>query len=227
MDRDNALHTARELFEPALWALLNELEKATLADLARVQHMDLVNSRAIGSVLNGALPAAAAAVELEDRGLEVSYVKDGHCNKLSGTITFEGEERNVSFELHLSGPKGGTSKSSHQYAKCDFQVCDIEEQSSLFPYDVEAPKDLLFFVACHLSGTGASIARAFIKFADGIDQRMLETHRPLTDARIEREATTKTDQRVGAKLKLKESKRKEKENGSTTNQWRDAAPGSK
>jgi len=226
LDRDAALQVARERFEAPLWALLGQLE-TTLADLGRVKHINISDPRAVGSVLNSALSDAAFAVSLAEHGLEVTHVSDGRSNKLTGSLDIDGGERIVSFELHLSGPRGGTSKSSHQFARSDFSVCDIEEQRSLFPYNVDAPDQLLFFIACHLSGTGVSVARAFLKFADGVDQRMIEIHRaaPILAAGMVEDAPI--DEPAGAKLTVKKPKGEKTENGSTTDKRRDAASSSK
>lgn len=225
MDRDSALQAARERFEPPMWGLVGQLE-GTLSDLSRVEHMNLTDLRAVGSVLNSALADAAIAAKLSDHGLEVSYFKDGQSNKVIGSLVVADEEYSVSFEFHLSGPRGGTSKTAHQHAKCDFTVCDIDQQPSLFAYDVEAPVRLLFFVACHLSGTGISVARAFLKFADGVDQRMIQIHRAAQPKAASAAVISPVDGPAGAKFTIKKSKGERTENGSTTNKRGDAAPSS-
>lgn len=226
MDRDSALQSARERFEPALWALIEQLE-VTLAGLSRVPFADITDPRGVGSVLNGALRDAATEAGLVEHGMDVVHVTDGRSNKVTARLTHEGTEHDVSFELHLCGPRGGTSKSTHQNAGCDFTVCDIEEQPSLIPYEVPAPDRLLFFLACFLSGTGVKVAKAFIRFADGIDKRMIEIHRPAKSA-----ADAATDQDpvvdgpVGSKLKIKRPMGEQDENGSKTDQRGDAASSS-
>ena len=217
LDREITLQTARERFEAPMWDLIGQLE-ATLADLARVKHIDLDDPRAIGSVLNNALPDAALAAKLPDQGMEVAYFNDGQSNKVTASL----DDKRISFEVHLCGPRGGTSKSSHQFAGKD-----IEREPSLPGFVVEAPPGLLFFIGLHLRGTGASVARAFLKFADGIDQRMIEIHRAAPAAGAGVVVDVPVDGPAGAKLTIKKTKGEEKENGSTTDKWGDAAPSSK
>ncbi|WP_394198889.1 hypothetical protein [Litoreibacter albidus] len=225
MNRDAALQAAREQLEAPVWKLIEELE-STLASMATAPYFDISCPRAVGSALNCALPDAAIAANLDGSGLEVTYCRNGQCNKLSGEFLVSGIAYKVSLELHLSGPRGGTAKKKHQFAKCDVTVCDIEQQPSLIEYDVEAPSRLLFFIACHLSATCVSIARAYFKFADGVDQRMLEIHRP-TEALSATEIGTGLDLGPsGSTLKIKKPQGEKKEDGIETNQRGDAASSS-
>lgn len=227
MDRDAALLSARERFEPTLWALIEQLE-ATLAGLSRVPFVDMTDLRGVGSVLNGALRDAAIDAELGAHDMEVVHFTDGRSNKVVARLPLDEVVHDVSFELHLCGPRGGTSKSTHQNAGCDFSVCDIEEQPSLIPYSVPAPGQLLFFLACYLSGTGVRIAKAFIRFADGVDRRMVEIHRP---AALTSGAADASDPAqyvpVGARIKIKKPMGEQEENGGKTDQRGDAASSSK
>jgi hypothetical protein len=216
LDRELALQAARERFEGPVWDLIQQLE-GTLSDLARVKHIDLNDPRAVGSVLNSALPDAAVAANLSELGLTVAYFKDGQSNKVVASL----DDKSVSFELHLCGPKGGTSKASHQFAGKD-----IEREPSLPGFVGEAPPGLLFFIGLYLRGTGAAVARAFLKFADGVDQRMIEIHRPASDVSDAVLIEAPLDGPAGSKLKIKKAKGEEKENGSTTNKRGNAAPSS-
>lgn len=226
MDRDHALQSARVQFEPALWALLDQLE-ATLAGLSRVPFVDITDPRGVGSVLNGALRDAATKADLAAHGMEVVHVTDGRSNKVVARLTHDEVEHEVSFELHLCGPRGGTSKSTHQNAGCDIAVCDIEEQPSLIPYDVIAPDRLLFFLACFLSGTGVKVAKAFIRFADGVDKRMIEIHRPAKSATgADTDHSPLVDGPVGTKLTIKKPMGEQDENGGKSDQRGDAASSS-
>lgn len=220
MGRDDALQVVRERYEAPVWSLVEQLQR-TLADLAKVEHIDLADSRAIGSVLNGALANAAVAADLSAQGLEAVYVQKGQSYKLAGTLRLAGKDFPVSFELHLSGPRGGTSKSSHQ-----FVAYDIEGEPSFPGFEMEAPAELLFFVACYLNGTGASIARVFIKFADGVDQRMIELHRAAPPATAVSEGTAPLIAPTGTKLVPKKSKGERIQNGSTADKRGDAASSS-
>lgn len=217
LDRDSALQAARTRFENPMWAVIEQLE-LTLSDLSRVKHIDLADSRAVGSVLNSALSDAAVAAHLSDHGLEVTYVRDGQSNKMTGSLELMGKEHPVSFELHLSGPRGGTSKAAHQFAGRD-----IEREPSFPGFEVEAPTDLLFFIACHLSGTGASVERAFLKFADGVDQRMIEIHRTAPPMAADATEIAPVDGPTGARFTVKKPKGEETENGSTSDKRGDAA----
>jgi hypothetical protein len=218
LDRETALQSARQLFEGPIWALIRELE-ATLVDLARVRHIDVTDLRAVGSVLNSALADAAIAASLCDHGLKIAFVKDGQSSKITGSID---GGRTVSFELHLSGPRGGTSKTAHQFAGRD-----VEREPSFPGFAEEAPAELLFFIACHLSGTGVSVAKCFIKFADGVDQRMIEIHRAMPASAAGVVVDAPVDGPTGAKLTIKGQKGEKTGNGSTSDQRGDAAPSQK
>lgn len=220
LNRDTALQAAREHLEVPVWGLLSQLE-ATLADLAKVRHVNLSDPRAIGSVLNSALSDAAVAAKISDHGLEVAYCENGQSNKLTGHLTIEGKKYSVSLELHLAGPRGGTSKKAHQFA-----AYDIEGEPTFPGFEIEAPSDLLFFVACHLSGTGASISSAFIKFADKIDQRKIEIHRDIPPMTAGIAETGPVDGPSGTKMTLKKPKGEESGNGSKTDKRGDAASSS-
>lgn len=226
MDRDSALQSARERFEPTLWALIEQLE-TTLTGLSRVPFVDMSDPRGVGSVLNGALRDAATQADLTTHGMEVVHVTDGRSNKIIARLPHGGIEHDVSFELHLCGPRGGTSKAAHQNAGSDFTICDIEEQPSLIPYDVPAPDRLLFFLACFLNGTGVKVAKAFIRFADGVDKRMIEIHRPaeLAAGAVYGEDPV-VDGPIGSKLKINKPMGERDENGSKIDKRGDAASSS-
>ncbi|KEJ91073.1 hypothetical protein [Sulfitobacter donghicola] len=225
MNRDAALQATREQLEAPVWGLIEELEKS-LSSLAGTPHVDISCPRAVGSVLNCALPSASLAAGLGDQDLEVTYCRNGQCNKLSGEIEIAGSTYKVSLELHLSGPRGGTTKKKHQFAKSDVAVCDIEQQPLLLEYDVEAPDRLLFFIACHLSGTGVSIARAYFKFADGVDQRMLEIHRPDALPMAAPKQAGPDEGPLGTIMKVRKPEGEKKEDGIKTNKRGDAASSS-
>lgn len=220
LNRDNALLAARERFEAPIWALICELE-GTLADLAKVRHVDLGDPRATGSVLNGALTDAAAAAKLSDHGLAINYCENGQSNKITGDLEIDGKDFTVCFELHLAGPRGGTSKAAHQFA-----AYDIESEPTLPGFEVEAPSDLLFFIACHLSGTGASVARAFLKFADKVDQRKIEIHRELPAEATGVAEPAPIDGPSGTKMTLKKGRGDESKHGGKTDKRGDAASSS-
>lgn len=221
LDRDNALQTARGRFEAPIWALLGQLEH-TLTDFAKVQHIDLTDLRAVGSVLNSALPDAANTASVADHGLEVAHCRNGQSNKVAGTITLDGDDYRISFELHLCGPRGGTSKAAHQFAGYDI------EQEPTFPgFKLEAPPDMLLFVACHLSGTGATIERAYLKFADGVDQRKIEIHRDIPTAMASAAVDAPVEGPAGAKLTIKKPMGDQEQDGSKADKRGDAASSSK
>ena len=188
--------------------------------------MNIECPRAIGSVLNSALPAAAQEAGIEKDGLEVKYCRNGQCNKISGHVKSGGETFPVSLELHLSGPRGGTTKSKHQFAFSEPAVCDIERQPSLIDFDVNAPERLLLFVACHLSGTGVAVSRAYLKFADGVDQRMIELYRPAEGASKASADVGPEQGPRGAILKVKRPEGDKKEDGIKTDKRGDAASSS-
>lgn len=204
-----------------MWKLIEQLER-TLVDLAKVAHASVTDLRAVGSVLNSALPDAAIAAGLADYGLEVVHCKDGQSNKVSGSLLVDGSEYTTSFELHLSGPRGGTSKAAHQFAGYD-----IESEPTFPGFEVEAPADLLFFVACHLSGAGVSVDRAHLKFADNIDQRKIEIHRDVPPMAAVALYAGPVDGPAGAKLRLKTIEGEKTQDGSKADKRGDAASSSK
>lgn len=221
MSRDSVLQAARERFETPIWALLGQLEN-TLADFAKVQHIDMSDLRAVGSVLNSALPDAADAAGFTDHGLEVVHCRNGQSNKVAGTITLGDEDHQVSFELHLCGPRGGTSKMAHQFAGYDI------EQEPTFPgFELDAPPDMLLFIACHLSGTGMTITRAYLKFADGVDQRKIEIHRDISTTTAGVIADAPVEGPAGAKLTIKKPKGDQEQDGGKADKRGDAASSSK
>jgi hypothetical protein len=219
VDRDRALAEVRHRWEGPIWALLGELE-GSLVDLAKVRHADLEDQRAVGSVLNSALSRAAEASGLSEEGLSVVYCRNGQSNKVTGKLALDGKDHETCFELHLSDPRGGTSKSQHQFA--DY---DIEQEPTLPGFELEAPSSLLFFIACHLSGTGAAITRAFLKFADGVDQRKLEIHRS-TPAMASAVAQSPHEGPAGSKLTIKKPKGDQVQDGSEADKRGDAASSS-
>lgn len=171
LDRDSALQAVRSKYEIPIWKLLCELEKS-LGEFALVTHVNVSDSRAVGSMLNCALKSAVAeCVSVED-DLSVQYFKKGHSYKLSGAVEVDQRVVGVSFELHLCDPLGGTSKPSHQFAEFD-----VEAQPTFPGFEVDAPEDLLLFIACNLSVTGSRFTKAYFKYADGIDRRQIEIHR--------------------------------------------------
>lgn len=223
MDRDRILQSVRERYEEPVWRLISELEQ-TLRDLGRVEHIDLGNQRSNGSVLNSALESAAISADLESVGLAVAHYRRGDSNKLSGSVELEDGQHDVSFELHLCGPKGGTSKASHQLAGYD-----IESEPALpgLPgLEMETASPILLYLACHLAPTGASVARAFFKFADGTDQRKIEIHRstPVTTTGSIR--SDAVEGAAGTKLRFKKLKGEEVQDGSKTAKRGDAASSS-
>lgn len=220
VDRDNILRAARDCFEGGIWALLTELEK-TLAGLARAEHVDLSDLRAVGSVLNSALMDAAETASVCDLGLRVVHVRNGRSNKIEGVVEFDGRVSRVSFELHLCGPQGGTSKEAHQFAGFD-----IEAEPTLPGFRTEAPEDVLLFVACNVSGSGTRISRAFLKFADGVDRRKIELHRDIPAAGGLAVHVVPLEKPVGPKITIRKPKGKEAQDGSKTAQWGDAASSS-
>jgi len=193
-----------------------------LSGLASVEHIDLGDARAVGSVLNCALPDAATAAGFGNEGLEVAYCQNGQSNKVTGTIALSGEDHEVSFEMHLCGPRGGTSKSSHQFAGYD-----IESEPNFPGFEVEAPPSLLLFIACFLSGTRVRFERAFLKFADGVDQRKIEIFRDMRPGVAGVADGGPAELPEGAKLKLKKTEGNKEQDGGETYQRGDAASSSK
>jgi hypothetical protein len=220
LDRDSALQMAREQFEIPLWFLAAELEK-TLTGFASVPFVNADDQRALGSLLNCALPRAADSAKIQTAGLQIVYCKEGQSNKVVGKTVVEGKLIDVNIEFHLSGPRGGTAKVAHQFAGFD-----IEREPTLFGTEIAATSALLLFAACHLNPTGMSIERLYLKFADNVDHRMIEIHRPKPYESIDIVDIGSPIGLVGTKLKLKKLNGDEVENGGQADKWGDAAPSS-
>lgn len=172
LNRESALQEARSILEEPIWGLMSQLEK-TLEGLARTPHFDLADPTAIGAALHSSLPQAAIKADLSSRGLEVASYKDGPCYKIAGKIVINGTERAMSLELHIAGPRGGTSKDCHQFALTG------DATAPRFPgFEIAAPDSLLFFLAYHLDATGVAVRKLYLMFADGVDRDRVELHRP-------------------------------------------------
>lgn len=221
MDREAILRLVRDRYEIPIWSLLRELE-GVLREYAQVKHVNITDQRAVGSTLNCALMDAAVSAKLADYGLAIVYCQNGRSNKISGRLQVGGHEYTVSMELHLAGPKGGTSKSAHQFAGSD-----IDLVWTLPGIETTAPDELLFFVACHLDITGVSVSRTYLKYADGVDQRSVQLQRPLEGTAAPDVGSVKhVEGPAGTRLVMKQTKGEQNENGITTDQRRDAASSS-
>ena len=180
MKRDKILQTARDQLEEPIFKLFDILEN-TMESFANVPHVDTECRRSMGSVLNAALPSAAKESGLENKDIQIKYCSKGRCNKISGHLITEGKKIPINMEIHLCGARGGTMKKKHQFAFSKPETCDVDREPSLFDIDMDAPNDLLFFIAYYLNGTNTSVSRVYLKFADGVDQRMVEMHRPVEE----------------------------------------------
>lgn len=221
MDRHNLLQELREQLQVPIWGIATELEKA-LRDLSRVSHVNMADQRMIGSLLNNALSSAAETADLSRYGVEVAPVASGQSNKLFVNVECDGNLQRASLEVHLCGPRGGTSKQEHQFARCSV---DIEREPHLPGFVIEAPTSILLFVSCHVIGT--TIEAVFLKFADGEDRAQLQLHRPVPVVDIVPGVGAAVGEPAGAKLKIKRAKRDQTENGGTIDKRKDAASSSK
>ena len=172
MNRTDILIAIREYLEPELWTLVAEIEK-TLRGLIKVEHFDCEDSTAVGAAVHSALPSACRLLPEGRSKLSCAQYEIGPSNKLTAKVQVQGTPRRVSIELHNSGPRGGTSKAKHQFAEPD-----IENEPGLPGLDIEAPADILLFLAYSLTPTKASVDRLHLMFADGIDRKKITLHRP-------------------------------------------------
>lgn len=223
MDRQAALEQFADEFEDLIWAVFSELEK-TLVGLIEVTHFNSSDPASVGNTLHGALEAAAIAAGVDENGLSVVWHREGPCFKLEGLVGKGATSRRFSAELHLSGPKGGTGKSKHQFASVG-----SEDQPELPGMETDAPEMLLIFLGYHLSASATKVSRLFAIYADGVDRKKVELIRPAnvkTGGDVSRGADTGPD--IGAKLSLKGRVSGEKEtNGLENTKRSDAAPGQK
>lgn len=171
--------------------------------------------------MNAALAGAALAANLSSDELEVIHCRSGQSRKLVGTMHLDGEAYSVVFELHQCGPEGGTSKAEHEYAG---DV--IEDEPPLPGFEEEAPEALLLFVACHLSAARTKIARAFLKFADGVDKKRIEIFRDAQPAASAGSVVSPAGEPEGSKLSLVNSGKEREKNGGKTDKRGDAASSS-
>lgn len=172
MDRESALKLVRDYLEMPVWRLMEQLE-LLLKDLAQAKHFDLDNPAAVGAALHGALPQAFMNAKLEEHELAIQHCKSGSCYKIVAQVPFGEMTREVSMELHYAGPQGHTSKTKHQFASSD-----VEGAPELPGFAAAAPESFLLFVAYHLSGVKTSINKLFLMFADGVDRKKVQLHRP-------------------------------------------------
>jgi len=218
VDRATILQEVREQFESAIWTLLQRLEE-TLVDYHAVRHVDTMDLRAAGSIINAALTNAALKCDLSKLGLTSTYNDNGQSRKLHGNIIISGKEIPVCLELHLCAFNGRTTKSKHQYASYD-----VEQEPKFSGFEERAPSSILLFVAYHLAPTMQSISRAYLKFADGLGSQKIEILRSAAsiysgkDTEPAVSATT-----IGPRISVKQKKKGEEENGSAPGERRNAA----
>lgn len=175
VERRAVLEAIRDKHEDALWRLAREVSR-TLSSLAQVPHFNADDDRAVGSAVHSTLGSAAAAARLEDAGLKVSFHKVGLAYKIDGLVPIGGVDRDINLEMHLAGPRGGTTKSHHQFCPDDAEA----EQDPLFA-DEELPQTLLFFLAYHLSGARTRVERLFIVWADNRGTEKIELRQNESD----------------------------------------------
>lgn len=175
MDRTELLFELREKLEHELWAYGVQFERM-LRDLVHVVHVDPQDPAAIGAVVHSALPSAD--LDVKGRILKCKHTDAGPSNKLVGIVDIGGIERHVSLEWHYAGPLGGTRKSKHQHAV----DVDLEEASLFDIAGVPAPENVLMFVPYYLAPSRTTIERLYLGYADGVDKRRIQLHRPMVAA---------------------------------------------
>src|SRR3546814_379113 len=151
---------------------MTEIER-TLADLVKVEHFDTEDATAIGAAVHSALASAFNSVQADCKHFSCVRYDSGPSNKLIFSVPLSGTLRRVSAELHYCGPRGGTSKAKHQFAETD-----IEAEPELPSFHTEAPQDLLMFLSYSLTPARTKVDKLFLMFADGIDRKKIELHRP-------------------------------------------------
>lgn len=165
-DRRAVLEAIRDQYEDLFWRFAREMSK-TLGGLALTPHFDANDDRAVGSAVHSTLPLAAAAAGMAAAGFEVALHNVGPAYKITGSVLVEGVARDINLEVHLAGPKGGTSKSGHQFS------ADDSEELPLFE-DEELPETMLFFMGYHLTGARTAVERLFIVWADNRGTEKIE-----------------------------------------------------
>lgn len=173
MTRSELLDELSEKFGEGIWRLASELEK-TLRGLHKVDYFDLTSPAAVGAAIHSALPEAMLAGELEKLGLQTTRFETGPSFKVTGQTEVGGAARDLSFELHYAGARGGTWKGKHQFAKGA-----EDEFSPVLPgFEAVAPKQVLLFIAYCLAKSRVSIEKLYIAYADGIDRQKVLIPRP-------------------------------------------------
>ena len=167
--REEFLVGLRDQVEEPLWRMADALS-ATLEAAVFIPHFDAADEGAIGSIIHASLEGAALDSDLHEYGLELAHYRKGPARKVTGQIAVLGVDYRINAEFHIGGPKGGTSKSAHQFAPDECFTPD------LFGLDKEQDETLLFIVY-FLNEARSQIDRLFIVFADGVGREKIELRR--------------------------------------------------
>jgi len=188
--------------------LLTELE-TLLTGLARVQHFDVTDPSALGSAIHSALPSAVGAAGLRDLGWDITTAPAGPGNKLVCKGPADGPIRDVVIEVHLSGPRGGVSKSKHQFAAAT-------SSSGYLPgFEVAAPASALMFLGLYPDAAFTRISDAYLMYADGGERQCIKLDLRRDAAPDARKGSEPAVQKKvpGSKLKVKKTAREKRDAG--------------
>ncbi len=210
IDREAALAALAETIANPVSKLLTELEKL-LTGLGNVQHYDLTDLSALGSAIHSSLPSAVAAAELRELGWEIRTAPSGPGNKLICRGPVGSPMRDVVLEVHLAGPRGGVSKSKHQFASA------AGAASGYLPgFEIEVPESGLMFLGLYPDAAFTRISAAYLMYADGVDRRCIALKLDRDAVAGERKASEPAPEKgvPGTKIKVKTTAREKRDAGS-------------
>jgi hypothetical protein len=209
-DREAALaELAISIAEPVS-KLLTELERL-LVGLGAVQHFDLTDPSTLGSAIHSALPSAIVAAHLHDLGWDIKTAV-GPGNKLICKAPGDGALREAVIEVHLAGPRGGVSKSRHQFA-----AAAAEGTPGYLPgFEIEAPASALMFLGLYPDAAFTRISAAYLMYADGVDKRCVKLELPRGVATGEHKDSELVEAKKlpSSKVKIKETAPEKRDAGS-------------
>ncbi len=212
VDRSELLVELHQVLEQPLWSLIGRLEE-TLTGFITVPHLNHDDPAAVGSAIHSALPSAVNDAGLAAVGLTCVTYDNGPSHKLTGVIASGGEDREISLELHLAGPQGGTRKGQHQFASIE-----ADDAPTFEGFEHVAPKQVLLFLAYHLAPTKARVERLFLAFADGVDKKKIELQRPAaaSTSSVSTADTERKPEPKGTVVKAKSRKGEDRDVGAPT-----------
>lgn len=202
VNRTEALHALATAITPLTAALIAPIEEM-LVDLSGVRHLDITDRSALGSNIHAALHNSGLVAKLQEHGFSIRTHRQGPANKVVGSVNIEGFDRAVSIELHLSGPRGGVRKQTHQ------EAVNRADQTFMMFDDIGLPESFLMHLGLFVDITCTRVVDAFLMYADEVDRQCVKLDLAITKKAAERHDN---EEQVAAapksKIRFKESAKK-------------------